>query len=96
MGAEFNLLETVQGSEGELRGWFADQQAEARYMNGHGGYTGSVAECAGIEATRERFDSRQAARDWLLENARKWGPALAVRLGASGENRWLVGAWCSS
>jgi hypothetical protein len=99
MGANFNY------SDGHKIGKdaFAVVKAEgesiinhAAYMSGHGGYTGSFAECRGVEVVNQIFDSSKDAEEWLLDNARKWGPLVAVRYRVEGGIEWAFGAWCSS
>jgi len=69
---------------------------ESRYLNGHGGYSGTLAEKHDVEIRRGKvFDDRNTADHYLCEelDSRKWGPADCVPVKGQG---WLVGGWCSS
>ena len=48
----------------------------------------------GLAFASETFATKEAAEEWLVDNAEKWGPAIAVRSGDT-PNAWIVGAWCS-
>jgi hypothetical protein len=78
---------------------FASARAEAQYMSGHGGYTGTIAE-------KDRFvtievpagvDAEKLAGDMIDDDdprvSDKWGPAGCVRLPNGG---WLFFGWASS
>ena len=47
----------------------------------------------GLAFASETFATKEAAEKWLVDNAEKWGPAIAVR--GHTPNAWIVGAWCS-
>lgn len=90
MGAEYREIEADMPRE-KLAEWFSDIQNDAAMDCGHGGYTGTFAECRGLEITEEGFNHKEEASEYLQNHAKKWGPALAVRVGWT----WLIGAWCS-
>lgn len=93
MGAEFNFeklnAKTIEDAIEEG----AELIEQAAYDYGHAGYSGSFAECTGVKMTAEDFDSEDAAREWLLESAQKWGPMLLVSVK---DTDFFAGAWCSS
>jgi hypothetical protein len=96
MGAEYSQF-TARCEKRELTRVFTEYVGECQYDQGHGGYTGSMAETDGCSLTEEEFISEDAAEEWLMDNAQKWGPALIVRVTLEGkEPYWLFGAWCSS
>lgn len=90
MGAEYQEI-GVDLPEDKLAEWFGRIQDQAGYEHGHG-YSGSFAECRGLEISAESFNHKEEASEYLQTHAKKWGAALAVRVGWT----WLVGAWCSS
>ena len=51
---------------------------ECTWEYGNSGYSGSMADCAGVCMTNEVFGSGSDAENWLDENAEKRGPALGV------------------
>ena len=70
---------------------------DCQYENGHGGYTGTMAECNSVHMTNEVFGSDSDAEDWLEENASKFGPALGVivRDPRKDQEYYKFGAICS-
>jgi hypothetical protein len=75
--------------------------SEARYMNGHGGYTGTIAEKHEYVELGSKPTLREALEwaDELLEAdderiQDKWGPAGAIRIGNT--DQWLFVGWASS
>ncbi|MDX2277742.1 MAG: hypothetical protein NW206_20005 [Hyphomonadaceae bacterium] len=73
--------------------------SEARYENGHGGYTGTIAEKDSfvVIALPEGIEA-EAYADQLIENRDervddKWGPAGAIKLS---HDEWLFFGWASS
>jgi hypothetical protein len=65
---------------------------DARYMHGHGGYTGTLAEKWEVVIIPGTWDE-EGASEHCVENNDKWGPAFAYNLG---DGRWYIGGWCSS
>jgi hypothetical protein len=74
-----------------------DRMEDSRYESGHS-YSGEIGMAHGIRWTGQRFTDRNAAYDWLEDNAEKWGPALGVALRdtEAGKTTFIFGAWCSS
>lgn len=82
-----------------------DQRA---WESGHGGYTGTFAECRGLKVHDKTFPDTKTAMayidgDWdestkaFTEGAaQKWGPAIAVRIESPKFTGWYIGAICSS
>lgn len=100
MGADTFMI-TVSGKTAEAA--FASALAAARYMNGHGGYTGTIAEKQSfvmIDVPRGE-DARAYARK-LIDDADvriddKWGPAGCIKLGAGkDDSQFLFFGWASS
>lgn len=73
--------------------------AQAQYENGHGGYTGTIAEKSGfvmiaLPAGRKAGGYAQELiekNDLRIED--KWGPAGCIALG---DNTWYFFGWASS
>ncbi len=58
-------------------------------------YSGRWGQKLGKEVQIEKdkvFYTEDEADDWLMNNAEKEGPLIAVRIG----REWYVGGWCSS
>lgn len=95
MGA-CTFMTTAKGAN--PREAFKAAVAEARYMHGHGGYTGTIAEKSDyviIDLPPGRLPNDFAHE--LIEKAdaridSKWGPAGAIRLNA---DWWLFFGWAS-
>ena len=90
MGAEYQEVR-LDAKREDLAARFRVLQDQHGYEYGHG-YSGSFAECHGLEITDESFNHKEEASEWLQDHAKKFGPALAVRVGWE----WIIGAWCSS
>jgi hypothetical protein len=75
---------------------FKNLQHEGRHQHG-ASYTGTFAEARGLKFPEAAtFDSKTSASEFVVDEADKWGPALAVRYkDKESKERWLIGAWCS-
>lgn len=93
MGCEFNFA-VLDGAttEAEAIEQVKDIIDTCLYEHGHGGYTGSFAECTGVTVSKETFTDFDAAERWLDEHAEKWGDAIIVKT----DQGYCVGANCSS
>lgn len=97
MGAEY-FEYTFPGTltRNELKKEFVSLVADLRYEYGHGGYTGTFAECSGLTIDSNVFDTISQAREYVDSHARKWGDAIAVKCkDESGKEVWYLGAICS-
>lgn len=94
MGSSYNQLTIKAATRKEAETKFAMLQDQDRYENGHS-YSGGIGMARGLAFASETFATKEAAEEWLVDNAEKWGPAIAVRSGDT-PNAWIVGAWCSS
>jgi hypothetical protein len=97
MGAAF-VTRVLPGtlSQAEVRERFRAMQEQDRYENGHS-YSGSIGMADGLEFRSNQFETDEEAREWLDDNAEKFGPALCIkRTNAKGEPIWVIGASCSS
>lgn len=94
MGAEFNFA-VLKASDDNAAIVEANALIDqAKYEHGHGGYSGSFAECVGVQfGPPHLFGSEDMAYGWLDEHAEKWGPLLIVRVVG---DKYCVGANCSS
>jgi hypothetical protein len=95
MGACFNTVYFEETDKKVVSDRFEDIIEQDRYENGHS-YSGSIGMCDGFKFSDTLFDSELSAEEWLEENARKWGPAIGVRIKNNVQDGWLFGAWCSS
>lgn len=102
MGAtDFYALHRCDPSKVSMREAFASKRQEAQHENGHGGYTGTIAEknsvfeltpplgMAGDEEIVEWAQSLVNEDDPRIRD--KWGPAGAVRLSIG----WYFFGWAS-
>lgn len=92
MGCQFNFarLKAASATAAEAEGQALIEQA--LYECGHGGYTGSFAECVGVEVRREIVPAAQVEA-WLDGQADKWGPLVVVQ---ADDGHFYAGANCSS
>lgn len=102
MGAEFDsgfindpeLKLTNKELNAEAEGVFE----ESAYNNGHGGYTGTLAEHTGhgVQIHRGKvFDTNEEAYEYISEHLDddKWDAPHAVPVKGKG---WCIAGWCSS
>ena len=69
---------------------------ESRWENGHGGYSGTLAEATGACIDSREFETDDGAESYLVDIAQKWGPAVGVKVKPlNGSPYYLFGAWCS-
>lgn len=89
-----NSGETVQEA-------FSNAVEEAQFMNGHGGYTGTIAEKGSFKLIpRSEMDEGEDEYEFanrLIDECdprvdSKWGPAGAVKMD---EGKWLFFGWAS-
>lgn len=98
MGANFDYRVYRRKGFEDAKSAFEDAQDYDRYENGHS-YSGGIGMATGVtEVTGHVFESENAAYDYVVENANKWGDALAVEfLDSDGErSNWFIGASCAS
>lgn len=91
MGCCFNFEKLNAKTELEAIAAGNELISQAQWEYGHGGYTGSFAECRGVEIARVEV-SADHVEAWLDESAEKWGPMLIVKVG----EEYFAGANCSS
>lgn len=101
MGSVYqDTIVTVTDAEDVFK-QFEAIRAEACYMRGHGGYTGSFCEKNDVvlraDPEHDKPLDAEEARKRCLDND-KWGPAEAYYLGntEAGRQRWYICGWCSS
>lgn len=102
MGAEFDYYVIpdpgLKMSDKEIGDAATAAFEEVAYMQGHGGYTGTLAEKIGVSVAIHRgnsCDGEEEARTFVQDTLDhcKWGPADVVAIKGVG---WFVGGWCSS
>lgn len=91
MGCEFNFAKLKVCTDAEAIKAGRDLIHRAAFEHGHGGYTGSFAECCGVEIVKANITLEQV-ETWLEEHAEKWGPMLIVKV----DGKYFAGANCSS
>ena len=92
MGCEYNF-EMLKATHKEAA--LAEAQHlidQAMWEHGHGGYTGSWAECCGVDIVSCGSTPGAEIEDFLDTKAEKWGPMLVTEC----DGRWYAGALCSS
>ena len=96
MGANYVEHVIRGGNEKHVLNKFKDLQSDAAYEYGHS-YSGEINMAYGLTFTGKRFQSRNEASDWLMNNAQKFDNALVVTFKDSktGSYYWLIGALCS-
>ena len=98
MGACFDGT-VIRGANNEHEALAMCRQAitDSQWENGHGGYSGTLAEANGAAIDRSRtFDNTNDAWEYLEEVAEKWGPAVGVKVTLEDETVYVFGALCSS
>jgi hypothetical protein len=77
---------------------FSDAVDRARYLHGHGGYTGSLAEKSSFVVLKPGDEDPKAFVDRLMDEGDeriddKWGPAGCVKIA---DETYLFFGWASS
>jgi hypothetical protein len=94
MGAEFMYEELEAKTDKSAIAEVRIIRQQCLYDYGHAGYTGTFAENDGevLLEINEPID-RDEAREWLMENCKKWGPVIIIK---TQKDQYVAGAWCSS
>ena len=96
MGAAFDAYFANNPNRTEVKQKFDYIQEIDRHENGHC-YSGGIGMASGIRFLNDRtFSCINEAEEWVVNNAEKWGPALAVRVKNDEYDGWFFGAWCAS
>lgn len=97
MGAEFQIDGPLNVGRDGLQNLYTSAVKQAQYDCGHAGYTGTIAESAGLTITDKVFKSEVAAEEWLEENVKKWENTLVVLVEPEKkEPFWMWGGLYSS
>jgi hypothetical protein len=90
MGAEYNFekLKATTKEAALVEG--AKMIDQAAWERGHGGYTGSWAECTGVSFVTCPAGVNDI-QEWLDETAEKWGPMVITEFNGA----FYAGAICS-
>lgn len=91
MGANYNFTVLKATTPAKAKKEALDLIEDCKYEFGHGGYSGTFAECTGVEMSDKKFQTLKEADAWLDENAQKWGPLVVVKAG----KQYCAGAVCS-
>lgn len=89
MGANLEFYRAKAKDERELKRKYADLVADAQYNDGHGGYTGTIAESPGLDIQVAEVFSTEDAENFIDECAKKWENSIAVRI--KGTDDWVIG-----
>lgn len=92
MGSDFNFAKLNAKSDTEATESGEELIREAIHEHGHGGYTGSFAECKGVAILPAPNYQVTDPEAYLEEICEKWGPMLIVKVG----EKYFAGAVCSS
>lgn len=82
-------------TEEQVKQRFYDRQQYDREEYGEDPYNGSFTTFDGIKFASKQFTNWQEARDYILDNTKKWGNALAVKVNEDEHDYWLVGGWAA-
>lgn len=94
MGAENQDYKVKANNVSELERKYDQLVSQALHMNGHGGYSGSIAESAGLEVSEFEANTEDEAQDYIFSNAKKWDNSIAVRI--KNTDTWIIGGCYSS
>jgi hypothetical protein len=89
MGAQTAFYKVKANHEQQLIRKYNVLVEEPLHDFGHAGYTGTIAESAGLTISQLEFEDKESAIDYLFENTSKWGNSVAVKL--RGTNTWIIG-----
>ena len=73
-----------------------DYMEQCRWEDGHGGYSGTMADIYDVYMTDKVFNDVNDAHEWLNEEAEKRGPAMGVKVILPKGEYYLFGACCPS
>ena len=97
MGAAYVTGFCPEQDKSTVQQLFQEEQEQDRYENGHC-YSGGIGMAEGISFLDDKkFGSVEEAEEWVVDQAQKWGPALAVRVINPDQSKcgWYYGAWCA-
>jgi hypothetical protein len=95
MGAEFNCEKITADNKSDCVGKVKELIEICKFNYGHGGYSGTFAEAKGCKFGDYVSNNELDAYNWLIDNCKKWGPAVIVP-SREDSKTYYVGAWCSS
>jgi hypothetical protein len=81
MGACFDSATFKACDEKTLKQKFAELQESRSYDNGSDAYAGHIGIARGLSISPKVFKDVKEAEDYVVENARKWENAIAVKVG---------------
>lgn len=95
-------FETI-GKGTDAKAVFASLRDQAQDEDGHGGYTGTIAEKPGFKVIRQTAMTRKEAQvvaEAEMDKNEKWGPAFAIPICAEGDVSkkvlgWMFFGWAS-
>jgi hypothetical protein len=94
MGAWLDVIKVNEINRDAVKIKFQKYQDSARYSNGNDGYTGTLAECPGLDFKRGLF-TPLGAQKYLGNNCQKWENAIAVLVLDDNKMYYLIGGLCS-
>lgn len=97
MGANFDGVRIHAKDDTEAVAMCRQAIRDSQWENGHGGYSGTLAEADGAVVDRGKvFNSAEEAWEYLEDVAEKWGPAVGVKVKDGDKTFYIFGALCSS
>ena len=89
MGASVEYYK-VKGIRKDLNNIADDLRFKCRYENGHGGYSGTIAEDSGNLTIIDTPMSLIEAQDYIDDKSEKWENSIAIKLKDT-QDEWLIG-----
>ena len=80
MGAtfEYEIIDRSTATVEELRKDWENIVSRCYHESGHGGYSGTLKECSGMQIVNLHFPNFNEAYEWLSDNTNKWEEAKCV------------------
>ena len=98
MGAAYEIFQCRGETDADVVEQVRAHMEDCAYMHGHDGYSGSFAECSGVDLTNKTFNTTSDADDWIIDEAYKRGPAIGVKIVPDNDKIkpfHHFGAWCA-
>lgn len=86
---------TLKGMWDKVREYDRDTWVD-EYGYESDGYTGDSQTFPGFKLIDMTFNSKKEAGDWIMDNHKKWDPAIFVKATENGEEFYVGGGWAST
>ena len=80
MGAFFDSTTVDACEPAQLQEWYKTACEQARFEDGHSGYSGTIATTHGLTIADKTFNRYSEGEAWIVEHAEKWASALVVKI----------------